>query len=135
MKNIKTIVTLSPSERRQVENEVVFRRANEKVQNSLDKLEKIAREERDDSFKSHPDMTLHFYCECSDENCRERIVLSLSKYQELHKDRSQFIVMPKHDIPSLEKVVSNKFKYSVVDKFVTPSEAANSLNVTSIQNT
>ncbi len=75
-------------------------------------------------------MTLHFYCECSNEDCHERIALPLSKYKEIHSDRSRFIVMPEHEVPSIENVVSKKTKYSVVDKFVTPLETAATLKAT-----
>ncbi|MBA2279479.1 hypothetical protein H0V99_03525 [Candidatus Saccharibacteria bacterium] len=39
------IKELSLTERRQIENEVVFRKANEQIQNELIKIEKMAKEE------------------------------------------------------------------------------------------
>ena len=130
----KPKTTSSLSEQRQIENEVVFRKANEKVQEDLNMIEKIASEEGVESPIEDSDMTLHFYCECSDENCLERIVLKHSEYKELHQDRSQFIVRTGHVTNTLEKIVANRAKYSVVGKFITPSESATTLNTTSIMN-
>lgn len=124
----------SLSERRQIENEVVFRKANEKIQKGFDNIERLAKEEDFAVPKPDPDMILHFYCECSDENCRQRITMPHSKYKEIHKDRSQFIVQPGHATKALEEVVSKRAKYNVVDKFVTPPETSTGLNATSISN-
>lgn len=123
-----------PAERRQIENEVVFRKANERVQKGLAKLGTSARNEGHDTLIPSEDLELHFYCECSDENCHERIVMALSKYKALHRDRSRFIVCPDHETTALEEVVAEKQRYSVVEKFVTPSEASTTLNVTSVNN-
>ena len=122
------------SEQRQVQNEVVFRKANEAIQKEFDTIERIGKEEGVMSTLPDPKMVLEFYCECSDENCRERIAMPHDKYQALHKDRSQFIVIPGHDTKALEAVVAKKAKYSVVDKYATPSETATTLNATSINN-
>ncbi len=125
---------ISLPEKRQIENEVVFRKANEKVLEELKLLTKMAKSEGNASMAPDKDLKLHFFCECSDENCHERIVLTLGKYQDLHKDRSKFIVSPDHETAAIEKVVAKKVKYSVVDKFVTPSEKATTLNATTVDN-
>lgn len=130
----KQATSQSRSERRQIENEVVFRKANEKVQEGLQKLEAMAKAEGVHSIIPDKDMPLHFYCECSDENCRERIVLSLSKYEKLHKDRSRFIVLPNHETAAIEDVVYEQSKYAVVDKKETPPEDASILKRTSVNN-
>lgn len=113
---------LTQSERGQIRNEQVFRRANEKVQKELKILERMAKADGDTTVIPAKDMTLKFYCECSNENCRERIKMTLHKYEELHKDRSHFIVLPGHETIEVEKVISEKNDYSLVDKFVTLSE-------------
>lgn len=133
-KSRKKIAQPSPSERRQIENEVVFRNANEQIQKDLDELRKKAKAEGHDSLIPDKDLDLHFYCECSDENCRERIVLALSKYKQLHQDRSQFIVSPKHETTAIEDVVSKKITYTVVEKFIVPPEKATMLKSTPIHN-
>jgi hypothetical protein len=114
---------LSQSAKRQIRNEQVFRRANEKVQRELKKLEKMASSEGNDKIIPADKMVLQFYCECSDANCKERIAMTLSEYEKLHKDRSHFIVLPKHETKSIEKIVSKNDDYNVVDKFLTLSES------------
>ena len=124
----------SISERRQVENEAVFRQMNEKVEKSLKKLDKMA---KDDGYKSDlpiDEMVLHFYCECADENCRQRIPLTLKKYQELHKNRSKFIVIPGHEVSNIEKVIAEKPMYNEVEKNITPPIGVVSLNKTTVNN-
>jgi hypothetical protein len=56
------------SDRRQIENEVVFRQANEKAQKALKQLKKVAHEESDLQWAELSDAGFDFYCECSDEN-------------------------------------------------------------------
>lgn len=125
---------LSVSQRRQVENEVVFRQMNEKVQKSLKKLDKMAKEEGYEPDLPIDDMQLNFYCECADENCRQRIPLSLKKYQELHKNRRQFIVIPGHEVSAIERVIAKKRTYTEVEKTIAPPIGVSALNSTNINN-
>lgn len=137
MKNPKTSrknSSPSQSQKRQIENEVVFRKANEQIQKELDQLKELAKEDGAETLLPDENMELHFYCECSDENCRERIVMTLSKYKKLHQDRRQFIICPDHEVISLEKVVVTNSKFSVVEKFFNPPEMAKSLSSTPINN-
>lgn len=124
----------SGSKQRQIENEAVFRKANEKIHKQLDKLTKQAKLEGHNALTLAEDLELHFYCECSDENCKARIPLKLSDYRELHKARSRFIVIPNHETTAIEKVVSKNDTYNVVDKFMTPPERPGSLNSTAVNN-
>ncbi|GAC1391151.1 MAG: hypothetical protein NVSMB46_02610 [Candidatus Saccharimonadales bacterium] len=126
--------TPTVAEQRQIENEVVFRKANEQIQTDFKKLEMMAKNEGEGSLKIEDDMILHFICECSDDNCRERIATSYSTYIKLHKNRSHFIVKPGHATKSLEKVIAKKSKYNVVDKYFTPPENTTGLNITAISN-
>ncbi len=122
------------SERRQIENEVVFRQANERVQKGLDKLEQVAEAEGYTSLPDTDDISLHFYCECSDENCQERIVMKLTLYNEYHNNRKQFLVSPNHETTGVERVVLKDSSYTIVEKFVTPPETAVKLQPTDINN-
>src|ERR1044072_3709931 len=89
-------------EERMVENEVIFRQANQKVQDGLARLEKMAIEHGQSEMVEKYDVPLHFYCECANENCRERIIMTSDKYKELHQNKSQFIVLPGHEEPIVE---------------------------------
>jgi len=120
--------------RRKVENEVVFRQANERVQIELVELERMAEAEGHTSLPNIDDISLHFYCECSDENCRERIVMKLTMYNEFHTNRKQFLISPGHEALEIEKVVFEDSNYTVVEKFATPPETAVKLHHTNIDN-
>lgn len=110
------------SERRLVENEVFFRQENERMRKGLQSLKLKAQAEGfddlyDDFEKETP---LHFYCECADEKCRNRIVLTPSIYKQLHASAVQFIVQPGHEIPEVERVVRREKEYLVIEKFTMP---------------
>lgn len=124
----------SLSRQRQIENEVVFRQANESAQKDLEDLNKIAIEEGDLYWEEYSDKPFKFYCECSDENCRRKISIRPSVYKELHHNRKQFILIPGHQASEIEDKVLKTTKYSVVKKHRTPPAKASGLNVTSIDN-
>lgn len=125
----------SLSERRLAENQVIFRQSNEQVQMELEKLRKTAEAEGRDSLLPDIDMPLHFYCECSDEKCRQRIILKSSEYKALHQNSSQFILIPGHSIPELERTVKATDQYIVVEKYKTPPATNGKLNITDLDHT
>lgn len=98
------------------ENEVVFRRLNEQVQKGLDEVNAIARahDARPIDFNMH--RPLHFYCECSNEQCAEQINISLHDYNQVHKDREAFTIKPGHNVPEVDEVVDETPRYAVVKK-------------------
>lgn len=121
----------SVTEQRQIENEAVFRGVNEQTTTSIKAVNEMAKEEGHLSLINNDDMKLHFYCECSDENCRERIILATSKYEAFHRDRKQFILKPGHHVKEIEEIVSKKTHYNVVKKFKKPPEQVRTLKQTS----
>ena len=124
------------SERRQIENEMIFRRVNEKVVNELDELDaQLIKDDYPELTITDDDMVLHFVCECSDENCIERIPVKLSKYQKLHKNRKVFILKHGHEVKEIEEIIHTKNKYIVVEKNKTVGAPGNKLNTTSVDNT
>ncbi len=125
----------SSSELRLAENEVLFREANEEVPKALAALKSAAESEGHGSLVKNVDMLLHFSCECSDENCRKKIILKPSKYRELHQNRSQFLLIPGHNVPEIERIVLNEDKYMVVEKYKVPPLKAARLNATPSDNT
>ncbi len=103
----------SRSERRLVENEILFRDANRKVQQHVEK-----------NRRSHqiPESTkLHFYCECSNYHCRDRIILTAAEYEQTHKDHRHFITLSGHENNAVETIIEGNDIYSVVEKFVDPA--------------
>jgi hypothetical protein len=114
-------MNLLPEERKQIENEMLFRRANEKVGTDLDELDALHIADGNPHLVRSDDLLLDFKCECSDENCEVRVPMKLSHYRKLHADRSTFIIRPNHEVKPIEKVIEVAEKYSVVRKNnVTP---------------
>lgn len=121
------------SERRLAENQVIFRQTNEQVPKELQAVKSAAESEGRGALVGDIDTPLHFYCECSDENCRQRIVMKPSKYDELHQNSAQFILVPGHHIPQIERIMFEGDSYIVVQKYNTPPKAEK-LNSTNIDN-
>ncbi len=126
---------LPVNEQRQIENEMIFRRANEKIGTGLDELDSMHREDGNPHLVRDDDEVLNFKCECSDENCIARIPIKLSVYKKIHENRDSFVVKLKHQVKSIEKVILSEANYSVVKKNNSTPEPGNALNKTSINNT
>lgn len=128
---------LPPEERKQIENEMLFRRANAKVGTDLDELDALHIADGNPHLVRNDDLLLNFKCECSDENCEVRVTMKLSKYREIHTDRSAFIIRPNHEVKPIEKVIEVTDAYSVVRKNnVTPEPRRNAgFNHTGLDNT
>ncbi len=124
----------SLSLRRLVENEVYFRQRNEHVVNGFKELTKIAKEEGHTDYVPDMNTPIRFYCECADEKCRKRVKLSPSKYANLHKNRSQFVILPSHNVPEAERIRTSEKNYLVVEKYDTPPKKANTTKSTDLNN-
>ncbi len=122
------------SERRQIENEMIFRRINEKVGDDLGSLDAMHIEDDNVGLVWDDDMQLNFKCECSDEDCDQRIPIKLSVYKEIHENRDAFIIKPNHQVKEIEKVTVVEGDYSVVVKNNSTAEPDDNLNATTINN-
>lgn len=127
-------MNMSISERRQIENEMIFRRSNEKVVAVIEELDSMHVEQGNPDLVTEDDLALHFNCECSDENCTERIILALDEYQQIHADRKSFIVKPGHEVTAIEEVVRTENNFSVVRKLAVVANPGTELNETSVDN-
>jgi hypothetical protein len=127
-------MNISRAERLQIENEMIFRRRNEKVGNELGALDAMHLEDGHVDLMSDKDLKLQFRCECSDENCLGRITMLLTEYQKIHADRDTFIVLSEHQVDAIEKILRKTAHYTVVKKNNSTSEPSNELNVTTIDN-
>ncbi len=128
--------SLPADERKQIENEMLFRRANEKIGSDLDEVDANHMADGNPHLVRNDDLLLHFKCECSDENCQTRVPFKLSTYREVHKDRSAFLIRPGHEVQPIEKVVEEHAAYSVVRKnnvTAEPKKAAK-FNRTTVDN-
>jgi hypothetical protein len=123
-----------PSERRLVENEMVFRQLNEQVQKGVDEVNRMAEETGQSEFRIMQDKVasrLHFYCECSNVNCVDRVIMSYQTYKDLHKRRDHFIVVPGHEVYEVERLVQQERDYSVVEKYMLPPEEVTAISANS----
>jgi hypothetical protein len=102
------------SERRLVENELMFRAANRKVQQQVQKDRN--RYEGTDKTK------LRFYCECSNFHCRGRISLTINEYQAATTNNREFVILPGHENKSVEKIVRTEDDFMVVEKNMDPAK-------------
>jgi hypothetical protein len=124
----------SISEKRMMENQVVFRKLNERVQKGIDEVNQIASEDGLEPIDIDGDEPLFFYCECSDENCRNRIKLSPNEYNDIHRKKDTFTILPGHQVPQIEDVIEETPDYIVVRKHVMPNQDANVLKPTEVEN-
>lgn len=127
---------ISAGERHQIENEMLYRRMNEKVGDDLGALDAANIENNDIYLIRDDDLLINFKCECSDENCSQRIPMKLSEYQSIHEQRSTFIVKPDHHVDPIESVLKSSSSYSIVrkkNKTPDPMQGAE-LNSTNIDN-
>lgn len=116
------------------ENEMVFREYNERINKGFDELKSIAKEERQEKYMGIDDTSLMFYCECSDESCRKRVELKPSRYDKIHKHRNYFVIVPGHDVKSIERVIEENAEFSIVEKFIDLPDSAKTLNETKLDN-
>ena len=116
------------SERRLAENEVFFREQNESIEKGFENIRRLTASEGHDSFLNDDDTELHFFCECSNVECRLRIQVRPSDYNQIHVERDQFIVLPGHELLAVEQVVGKHEGYYVVRKMITPPATAKHLH-------
>jgi hypothetical protein len=91
-------------EERLAMNEVLFRKANDRIEGAADQQTPPDRE------------PVAFYCECSDRDCTERILITADEFENVREHDAQFIIRPGHEVPSVEKVVTRTDLYLVVEK-------------------
>lgn len=126
---------ISKAERNQIENEMIFRRINEKIGTDLEALNAMHIEDGNPHLVRDDDLLLlNFKCECSDENCAVRIPMRLSEYRKIHLNRDAFIVKTDHQVDPIEKVVKEESGYNVVVKNNSTPEPGDTLNDTTINN-
>ena len=94
------------SPRRLRENEEIMESLNRKVEGTL---KRFRREDGTD-----PETPMNLFCECSDLHCRGRIQIRPSRFDELHRDPEQFVVLPGHEIPEIERVAGAEGGYLIV---------------------
>ncbi len=125
---------ISRAERRQIENEMIFRRINEKVGDDLGALDAMHIEDGNLNLLADEDILLKFKCECSDENCDDRIEIALSEYKYIHTNRDTFVVKPNHQVDHIEDIIKKTATYTIVKKNNSTPEPNDTLKDTLIDN-
>lgn len=90
-------------ERRIGLNEAAFRAANERI------------EEMNLAFSEVTEKMM-IVCECGNAKCFEQLALSLQEYEDVRSEATHFVIVPGHEIPSVETVIAEHEGYSVVRK-------------------
>jgi transcription initiation factor TFIID subunit TAF12 len=91
---------VSEHERRAM-TEALFRDVNERIAESAEHFDAESTE---------------FVCECSDPNCTHRVSADLVEYEKVRAEPTTFLVVPGHEQEDIERVVSDRGPYRVVDK-------------------
>jgi len=86
---------------RRATTEALFRDVNERIAESAERFEA----DRTD-----------FVCECSDPSCTHRVSASLAEYEEVRDDSATFLVLPGHEQTDIERVVSDRGRFRIVEK-------------------
>jgi hypothetical protein len=105
---------IEPRAARLAKNEALFRAVNEEV----DKLSQHA---------SGPQLT-RYVCECPDLECGSHLELSPREYRDVRRNPTQFLVLPDHVFPELERVVDDRSRYVIVRKLGVAGEVATALD-------
>lgn len=64
---------------------------------------------------------IKFVCECSLLDCREFVEISIDEYEKIHQRKDRFVVAKGHETPIVEKLVSAKPRFHVVEKHTVSS--------------
>ncbi len=91
---------MSDNERRAL-NEALFRDVNERIAESTGRFS---------------DEKTEFVCECADPNCAERVPATLAEYESVRSKPTTFLLAPGHHEPDIERVVSDRGRFYVVEK-------------------
>lgn len=91
---------MSESLERLARNQSLFREVNEQIEDA------------------GSNETVEFVCECSDADCVSTVELKLPEYERIRANSTWFFVKTGHEIPELERVISQDDGYVVVEKIV-----------------
>lgn len=84
--------------------EALFREVNERIEDLNRGMAELS------------DGKMHAVCECGDPECARQLSVPVGEYEQARGDPTQFIVIPGHEMPTIETVVSRGDGYLVVRK-------------------
>ena len=94
---------MSESERRRALNQAVARDANELA-------EDVA------AAWDPPASPLDVRCECANADCEATLRLTLVEYEEVRSQPRQFVVLPEHVDPMVDRIIGSIRAYALVEK-------------------
>jgi len=105
---------VNDAEARIVRTESLFRNVNERIAESA---------KRFDSDEAT------FVCECSDQQCAERVDATLEEYERTRADAAQFLLRPGHEDTRVERVVERiGTRFAIVRKLGAIANAVRRLD-------
>jgi hypothetical protein len=87
---------------RAARNEEVFRGVNVRIEQGAE--------------QHGVDRRLPFHCECGRASCFETVELAPDEYDRVASHRFRFVIVPGHELPEIETVVTVGDRYAVVEK-------------------
>lgn len=99
---------------RQGRNESLFREVNERIAELNQTFQIEGRSE--------------FLCECSREECKEPVSISLDEYEDVRRESTRFFVIQGHEDKSVERVIERNDRYIVVEKIGEAGDEADDLD-------
>jgi hypothetical protein len=90
-------------ERRRIQNQELFRLANERLDEHVDDL----------ALDGSP---IPFLCECADDDCLGRVDLTRDDYEAVRSQRNRYVILPGHATIASEVVIEKNGDYYVVEK-------------------
>ena len=92
---------MTESLERLARNQTLFREVNERIETTVGTNDAV-----------------EFVCECSDTECVATVELEVVDYERIRSNSTWFFVKINHDIPEIERVISQNGGYAVVEKIV-----------------
>ena len=106
---------LSDRATRAAKNQSLFREINERI------------ESLNEAFGDMLPVS-EWVCECADDTCVERIVMTVEAYEKIRAHPARFPILAGHEVPVVEKIVERHNGYVVVEKLGEAKTIATSLD-------
>ena len=96
---------MNTRDERVARNEAMYRSVNREIEYTAQQLGDGADDE------------IEIICECGRPGCDATLRITIAEYDDVHRQRDRFAVVPGHENGSLEGVVKRADGYLVVDKY------------------